>query len=363
MSLPSRGGPLAGLRVVELDAVGPVPHAGMLLADLGAEVLLIRRPGVDLGGKLLSDRSHHIVELDLKFAANHGVARRLLARADILLEGFRPGVLERLDLGPDGLLADNPRLIIGRMTGWGQDGPLAHSAGHDINYISLTGALAAIGPADGDPLPPLNLVGDFGGGALYLVVGVLAALHERGRSGRGQVIDAAMVDGASHLMAMFWAMRELGMLAPRRGANMLDGGAPYYRTYRCACGGHVAIGAIEPQFWAIVVDRLGLDPQLAARRDDPAAWPALREAIAARIATRNRAEWEALFTGTDACFSPVLGLDEVAQYPHVAARGTIVSPGGIPQPAPAPRFSRSAAPPVALPERLDAAVALGRWGA
>lgn len=363
MSEDAGAGPLAGLRVIELDAVGPVPHCGMLLADLGAEVLLVRRPGVDHGAKQVSDRSHRIVSLDLKAGSDLAILRRLLDRADVLLEGFRPGVLERLGLAPGDLLERNPGLVVGRATGWGQDGPLAARAGHDINYISLTGALAAIGPEDAGPLPPLNLVGDYGGGALYLAVGVLSALFARQASGRGQVVDAAMIDGASHMMAIFWALRSTGAMDPRRGHNMLDGGAPYYGTYRCACGEYVAIGPIEPRFWDILVARLELPADLARRRDDPDAWPALRQAIARRFASRRRDEWEGVFADQDACFTPVLTLDEVARHPHVAARKIIVERDGIAQPAPAPRFSHSTVPPVAPPEFVSAREALDAWQA
>lgn len=362
MTAPPLAGPLAGLRVIELEAIGPVPYAAMLLADLGADVVTVNRPGADLRGKRVSGRSRRVVELDLKTPEGLAAVRRLAARADVLLEGFRPGVLERLGLAPDDLLAAAPGLVVGRMTGWGQDGPLAPAAGHDITYIALTGALAAIGPAGGDPVPPLNLVGDFAGGALFLVVGVLAALQERQRSGRGQVVDAAMVDGASHLMAMFWSLRAEGLWTNRRGANMLDGGAPYYGTYRCACGGHVAIGPIEPKFWAEFVAGAGVDPVLAARRDDPAAWPALRAEIAARIGARRRDDWAAVFAGSDACVAPVLALDEVPAHPHMAARGVIVEHDGALQPAPAPRFSRSTPAAPRSPETVAPAAVLAGWG-
>jgi alpha-methylacyl-CoA racemase len=270
----------------------------------------------------------------------------LVERADVLVEGYRPGVAERLGVGPADCHARNPRLVYGRMTGWGQDGPWARRAGHDINYVSVTGALHAIGPADGRPVLPLNLVGDFGGGSMLLLVGVLAALWEAQRSGRGQVVDAAMVDGTSLLMQMTWALSGQGHWADARGANLLDGGTPFYDTYTCADGRHVAVGPLEPQFYAQFLALLGLDPAGLPAQDDRAGWPTLRARFAEVLATRTRDEWAAVFDGTDACVTPVLALGEVAAHPHLAARGTVVAPDGVPQAAPAPRFSRT---PATLP--------------
>jgi len=264
-----------------------------------------------------------------------------MAKADVVIEGFRPGVMERLGLGPDAALAKNPKLVYGRMTGWGQEGPMAMAAGHDINYIALTGALHAIGRKDGKPVPPLNLVGDFGGGSLYLAMGILAALYERQQSGKGQVIDAAMVDGAASLMTLFYGLKGAGMWSDQRGANMLDSGAPWYDTYECRDGGHVAIGSIEGKFYAVLIEKLGLDPAILPKQHDRRRWPSLRAAIAAAFRTKSRDEWCAIMEGSDICFAPVLGLDEAPRHPHMAARGTFASPDGVMQPAPAPRFSRT----------------------
>ncbi len=337
----TRQGPLTGVRILELAGLGPVPHACMILADLGADVLRVDRPGksVELLSPDLLTRSRRSVAVDLKHAAGPATVLRLVDRADVLVEGLRPGVTERLGVGPEVCLARNPRLVYGRMTGWGQTGPLALRAGHDLNYLAVSGALSAIGEPGRKPVPPLNLVGDFGGGSMLLVVGVLAALVERGTSGHGQVVDAAMVDGASTLMAMTWALRGAGSWSDQRGSNLLDGGAPFYDTYRCADGGYLAVGAIEPQFWAVVVDVLGLDDvpdQLDADR-----WPELRDRVAAVIATRDRDEWAALFAPLDACVSPVLTMGEAMLHPQLAARNTILEVDGVPQPAPAPRLSRT----------------------
>ncbi|MCG5242205.1 CaiB/BaiF CoA transferase family protein [Azospirillum doebereinerae] len=339
----TRGGPLAGVRVVEFAGLGPVPFAGMLLSDMGADVVRIERGGVErLDAQDITARGRRFVALDLKNPAQAETARRLADGADILLEGFRPGVMERLGLGPEPLLARNPRLVYGRMTGWGQDGPLANAVGHDITYIAITGALAAIGPGDGKPVPPLNLVGDYGGGALYLAMGVLAALNEAGRSGRGQVVDAAMCDGVFSLLSMFQSWLNTGQWAERREANMLDGGAPYYTTYACRDGKHIAVGAIEPQFYATLLRLTGLaeDPAFAAQHDS-AQWPALREKMQALFLTRDRDDWAALLEGTDACVAPVLTMGEARHHPHVAARQSLVEHGGVVQTAPAPRFSRT----------------------
>jgi alpha-methylacyl-CoA racemase len=337
-------GPLTGLRVVELAGLGPAPYACMLLAELGADVVRVDRPG---GGGLIVDpskdalnRSRLSVAVDLKSPGGRDVLLRLLDSADVLVEGLRPGVLERLGVGPDEVLARNPRLVYARMTGWGQDGPLAQRAGHDINYLGLTGALHAIGTTD-KPIPPLNVGADFGGGSMFLLVGILAALFERASSGRGQVVDAAMVDGASSLVTMIYGMLGAGLWQDRRAANLLDGGAPFYDTYACADGRHVAVGALEPQFYAAFVEGLGLPDPLPGAQYDVAHWPEHRRRFAAAFASRPRDEWAAEFAGTDACVTPVLGLHEAPAHPHLAARGTFVERDGTIQPAPAPRFSRT----------------------
>ncbi|MFJ9782957.1 CaiB/BaiF CoA transferase family protein [Amycolatopsis sp. NPDC101161] len=339
-------GPLAGLRVVELAGIGPGPHAAMILADLGADVVRVERPRgtLDLtGGKpdhLL--RGRRSVAADLKSPEGRDRVLRLVARADVLLEGFRPGVAERLGVGPDACREVNRRLVYARMTGWGQDGPLAARAGHDINYIGLTGALHAIGRAGERPVPPLNLVGDFGGGSMFLVTGILAALWERERSGEGQVVDAAMVDGTSVLLQMLWTMRGQGTWSGERGANLLDGGAPFYDTYVCRDGGWMAVGAIEPQFYGALLAGLGLDPAELPDQLDRTGWPRLRARFAEVFLTRTRDEWAAVFADTDACVTPVLAPEEVAAHPHLAARATIIEVDGVEQAAPAPRFSRTA---------------------
>ena len=337
-------GPLTGLRVVELAGLGPAPYACMLLAELGADVVRVDRPG---GGSLLVpaekdalNRSRPSVAVDLKSPQGREVLLRLLDGADVLVEGLRPGVLERLGVGPDEALARNPRLVYARMTGWGQDGPLARRAGHDINYLGLTGALHAIGTAE-KPVAPLNIGADFGGGSMFLLVGILAALFERGTSGRGQVVDAAMVDGASSLVTMIYGMLGAGLWQDRRAENLLDGGAPFYDTYACADGRHVAVGALEPQFYAAFVEGLGLTGALPGEQYDVAHWPEHRRLFAEAFATRPRDEWAAAFAGTDACVTPVLGLREAPRHPQLAARGTFVEQDGGPQPGPAPRFSRT----------------------
>jgi len=360
-------GPLTGIRVVELGGIGPGPYACMLLAELGAEVVRVDRPG---GASSLAPadqealhRSRPNVAVDLKNADGRAVVLRLAESADVLVEGLRPGVTERLGLGPDDCLARNPRLIYARMTGWGQTGPWAQTAGHDINYLSLTGALHAIGTAE-EPIPPLNIGADFGGGSMFLVVGVLAALLERAGSGRGQVVDAAMVDGASSLITMMYGMLNTGRWVDRRRANLLDGGAPFYTTYRCADGRHVAVGAIEPQFFARFLEGLGLAGQLPGGQLDEEHWPAQRRLIAERFGSRDRDEWAQVFAGTDACVTPVLGLTEAATHPHMAARGTFVDVGGGLQPGPAPRFSRTPGAVRSGPRQVgeDTAEALTAWG-
>ncbi|MDH6537543.1 CaiB/BaiF CoA-transferase family protein [Streptomyces sp. SPB4] len=357
-------GPLAGVRVVELAGIGPGPFAAMVLADLGADVVRVDRPG---GGALGIDPAHDVtnrgkrsVVLDLKSADGPARVLDLVERADVLIEGFRPGVAERLGVGPADCHARNPKLVYGRMTGWGQDGPLAHTAGHDIAYIAVTGALGMIGDPDGPPAVPANLVGDYAGGSLYLVIGVLAALqHARTPGGAGQVVDAAIVDGTAHLTAMIHGMVAAGGWQDRRGANLLDGGCPFYGTYETSDGRYMAVGALEQQFYDTFVELLGIEDHAAARKD-PARWGALREAVAARFRTRTRAEWTEVFEGTDACVAPVLSLREAPHHPHLAARATFTDIGGITQPAPAPRFSATPAAVTAgpaLPGADTAAVA------
>ncbi|MDJ1131057.1 CaiB/BaiF CoA transferase family protein [Streptomyces iconiensis] len=336
-------GPLAGVRVVELAGIGPGPFAAMTLADLGADVVRVDRPG---GGALAASAEHDVtnrnkrsVLLDLKSERGVEAVLSLVERADVLIEGFRPGVAERLGVGPDACLSRNQRLVYGRMTGWGQEGPLAQRAGHDIGYIAVTGALGMAGPADGPPYAPANLLGDYAGGSLYLVIGILAALqHARSEGGAGQVVDAAIVDGTSHLTAMIQGMLAAGGWQDRRAANLLDGGCPFYGTYATSDGGFMAVGALEPKFYAEFTRLLGLGDE-AKLREDPAAWGKLREAIAARFATRTREQWTGVFQDSDACVAPVLSLREAPAHPHLAARGTYVEHGGITQPAPAPRFS------------------------
>ena len=340
-------GPLKGFRIVEMGGIGPGPMCAMLLADMGADVVRIERPGGDaLGLKTparynLLLRGRPRVALDLKRPADFDMALALIDQADALTEGFRPGAMERLGLGPDVCLARNPRLVYGRMTGWGQDGPLAHAAGHDLDYIALTGALAAIGRAGEPPAPPLNLVGDFGGGALYLAFGIVCALLEARGSGQGQVVDAAMVDGAASLMTMFYGLAAAGALSPKRGDNVLDSGAPYYEVYCCADGNWLAVAAIEMPFRLALFRLLGLDEADAVASEDRAEWPRVKALIAGRIGERSRDEWSAVFEGSDACTAPVLTLAEAPQHPHNRARATFVEIGGIVQPAPAPRFSRT----------------------
>jgi alpha-methylacyl-CoA racemase len=335
-------GPLHGLRVVELGGIGPAPHASMLLADLGADVVYVERPGGAASGQVAGlRRGTRYVTADLKSDRDRASVLDLVERADVLIEGFRPGVAERLGIGPDDCLARNPRLIYARMTGWGQDGPRAPKAGHDINYIGLTGILHAIGPADASPAPPLNLVGDFGGGSLYLVTGILAALWERERSGAGQVIDAAIVDGAASLTQMIWALRGVGVWSDDRGSNLLDGGAPFYATYECADGGFGAGGALEPQFYAALLAGLGLAEDELPAQLDRAGWPTLRARFAGAFSRRSRDDWARVFADSDACVTPVLSFAEAAEEPHLRGRGTITSADGVPQAGVAPRFSRT----------------------
>ncbi|HEX6968206.1 MAG TPA: CaiB/BaiF CoA-transferase family protein [Micromonosporaceae bacterium] len=363
---PSPSGPLAGVRIVELSGIGPAPFACLLLAELGAEVVRVDRPG---GGGPVAEltaglnRSRPCVAVDLKTEQGREVLLRLIEQADVLVEGMRPGVTERLGIGPDVCLTRNPGLVYARMTGWGQHGPLSHTAGHDINYVALSGALHVSGTRD-KPMQAANLVGDFGGGALYLVVGVLAALLERSHSGRGQVIDAAMVDGAASLLTMLYTLLGAGAWTDERQANLLDGGAPFYDTYRCADGRHVAVGALEPQFYAALLDGLGLAGKLDGGQYDRSYWPAHREAFQRVFASRTRDEWAAHFAGTDACVTPVLSLAEAPHHPHLAARRTFTEVDGVVQPAVAPRFSRTTGgnPTAPRPAGADTTAVLRSWG-
>ncbi|MFF8097327.1 CaiB/BaiF CoA transferase family protein [Streptomyces sp. NPDC016675] len=342
---PRTAGPLDGVRVVELAGIGPGPFAAMLLADLGADVVRVDRPGPSpLGGAPSHDvtnRNKRSVVVDLKTPEGPRTVRALAARAEILLEGYRPGVAERLGIGPEECTAVNPALVYGRMTGWGQHGPLAPRAGHDVGYIATAGALSMIGAPDGPPALPVNLLGDYAGGSLYLATGVLAALLTARATGRGQVVDAAIVDGTAHLTAMFWGMLAEGTWRDARGRNLLDGGCPHYGVYETADGGWMAVGALEPQFYAVYVTLLGLDGEELPDRADPRNWPELRALFTARFKTATRKEWTAVFEGTDACVAPVLSLHEAAGHPHLSGRGTYTEAFGVTQPAPAPRFSRT----------------------
>ncbi len=337
-------GPLQGVRVVEIASLAPAPFGCMVLSDLGAEVILVDRVGAAPGlpGDPLR-RGRRSVRLNLKDGEAVAALLRVVESADVLVEGFRPGVAERLGFGPAVCLERNPRLIFARMTGWGQEGPLAPTAGHDIDYIAISGALHPIGRAGQRPVPPLNLVGDFGGGGMLLAVGVLAALVERARSGRGQVVDAAMVDGSALLTSFLYGMRAVGMWRDERGTNLLDGGAPFYDTYETADGRHVAVGALEPQFYAELLRRLGIDGADLPSQHDATGWPALRARLTEAFKRRTQAEWAAVFAGSDACVAPVLTPGEAPGHPHNAARGTFTTVGGVVQPAPAPRFGRTPA--------------------
>ncbi len=352
-------GPLKGLRVIELAGIGPGPFCAMLLADMGADVVRVDRTeaselGVPMDKRYdVNGRNRRSVALDLKSAAGRDAVKRLVAGADVLIEGFRPGVAERLGLGPADCHAINPRLVYGRMTGFGQSGPLAQAAGHDLNYIALTGALHAIGPTGGKPVPPLNLVGDYGGGALYLAMGLLAALHERQGSGRGQVVDAAMVDGAASLASIFYGMTASGRWNDQRGNNLLDGGAPFYDTYETADGKYVSIGAIEPKFFAEMAERIGLDRRFVKGQYDRTLWPEMRAEMQRLLRGRTRDAWSALLEGSDACFAPVLSIEEAPRHAHAQARRAFVEVDGVVQPGPAPRFDRS------TPEAVRAAPATG----
>lgn len=350
-----RQGPLTSLKVVEFAGIGPGPFCGMLLSDLGADVIRIDRKGGRGGAPTdVTSRGRRSVALDLKSPAAIEACLKLIESADAVFEGFRPGVMERLGLGPDVALKRNPKLVYGRMTGWGQTGPYASAAGHDMNYIAITGALAAIGTED-KPVPPLNLVGDFGGGALYLAFGLLAGVISARQSGKGQVIDCAMSDGAASLMAMFYGFKASGMWKDgQRRANMLDGGAHFYDTYQCADGRWVSIGSIEPQFYALLLEKTGASDPDFQRQHDRDAWPQLHDKLAKIIATKTRDEWTAIMGGTDVCFAPVLTLDEAPKHPHNAARQTFVEVAGVTQPAPAPRFSETPGAIQGPPPRIGA---------
>ena len=359
-------GPLTGLKVVELAGIGPGPFAAMLLADMGADVIRVDRPGEVNVIPPESDalrRGRRSVVLDLRSPAGVEAVLALADRADVLIEGYRPGVTERLGVGPEDCWARNPALVYGRITGWGQHGPLAHAAGHDLSYLAITGALHAMGRRGEPPAVPLNLVGDFGGGSMYLVMGVLAALFEARRSGRGQVVDAAIVDGAASLTTLMHGMMAAGQWRDQRGVNLLDTGVPWYDVYQTSDGQWMAAGPLEPKFFAEFMTLLGLEPR-ETERADPRAWPTLRERIAAAFATRSRAEWTEIFEGTDACVAPVLSLTEAADHPHLAARGTFTEVAGVRQPAPAPRFSRTPAAVQGPPARPGAHTreALLDWG-
>lgn len=357
-------GALQGLRVIQVGGLGPVPFAAMLLSDMGSDVVRIDRPATEpLHDWEIMSRGRRAVVLDLKSEPGRALARALAAEADVLLEGFRPGVMERMGLGPERLLAANPKLVFGRMTGWGQSGPMAKSPGHDIDYIALAGVLAAIGPREGPPVPPLNLVADYGGGALYLVVGVLAALLERGRSGVGQVIDCAMVDGAASLMTEIVDLANVGQWRTARGCNLLDGGAHFYGVYECADGRHVAVGAMEPKFYKTFCDLVGLEQPGPDDYEDPATWAEGRRRLAARFASRTRDEWCALFGDSQSCVVPVLSLDEATGHPQLRARETYLTYDGVRQPAPAPRFSRTPSAIQSPPPRAatPAAEVIAEW--
>lgn len=358
-------GPLHGVKVVEFVGLGPAPFCAMLLSDLGADVIRVDRPGAGGGGPAeVLARGRRSIGVNLKKEGSVEACLKLLKSADILLEGYRPGVMERLGLGPDVCLKANPALVYGRMTGWGQHGPLAHAAGHDLNYIALTGALDGIGPKE-RPVPPLNVVGDFGGGSLYLAVGVLAALNHAKATGEGQVVDAAIVDGATHLMAAVHQLSAIGMWNQPRGQNLLDGGAPFYDCYECADGKFVSIAPLEGEFFALLIDKLGLKdhPSMQAQYDG-STWPAMREAFEATFKSRTEAEWCELLEGSDVCFAPVLNTEEAAKHPHMQARNAFTEVDGVTQSAAAPRFSRTPSAvqgPAPVPG-ADSVEILSDWG-
>jgi alpha-methylacyl-CoA racemase len=336
-------GPLKGIKVVEMAGIGPGPFCAMMLSDMGAEVIRVDRLAHKGSGHKANvlNRGRRSIAIDLKNSQGVDTVKKLIDQADVVIEGFRPGVMERLGLGPEECLERNPRLVFGRMTGWGQHGPLAHAAGHDINYISIGGALGAMGHPDRPPSPPLNLVGDFGGGAMYLLAGVLAALVERASSNKGQVIDAAMTDGTASLLTPFYGMMAMGMWTTQRNDNRLDGGAHYYGSYTCSDGKHISIGSIEPQFYALLLELCGIDDPEFLKQNEKESWASLRQKLEELFATKTQAQWCELLEGTDVCFAPVLNLAEAPQHPHNEARASFVDFEGVTQPAPAPRFSRS----------------------
>jgi alpha-methylacyl-CoA racemase len=362
-------GPLSGVKIVEIAGIGPGPFAAMLLSDMGADVLRVDRAqqvGTDFSApnKEVLNRGRRSIGVDLKQPEGVETVMRLVEQADALIEGFRPGVAERLGIGPDACLARNPKLVFGRMTGWGQDGPYAQAAGHDINYIALAGALAHFGRAGGKPTPPINLVGDFGGGGMFLAFGVVCGILEARASGTGQVIDAAMVDGSATLMTMMWGLRSIGFWEDALGTNVLDTGAPFYDTYETADGKFVSVGALEPQFYAELLTRTGLGDDGQSGQMDKAGWPLMRERLTELFKTKTRDEWCEILEHSDACFAPVLPMGEAAEHPHLKERGTIVEEYGVQQPAPAPRFSRTPGaiqgPPAWPGQHTDAALA--DWG-
>jgi len=337
-------GPLAGTRIIELAGIGPGPFCGMLLSDMGAEVIRVDRISGGTAGRLGHDvltRGRRSIALNLKEEQGKECVLKICENADALIEGFRPGVMEKLGLGPDDCMTRNKKIVYGRMTGWGQEGPLAQAAGHDINYISLAGVLHAIGRQGTKPLPPLNLVGDFGGGGMMLAFGIVCGILEAQRSGMGQVVDAAMVDGAATLMAMFFSMKYAGAFTDERGTNLLDGGAHFYDAYETSDGKYVSVGSIEPQFYALLIEKAGLNPEQFAAQMDQSRWPEFKQVLNTLFKTKTRDEWCALMEGTDVCFAPVLPLSEVTEHPHNKARSTFIEVDGVTQPAPAPRFSRT----------------------
>jgi alpha-methylacyl-CoA racemase len=366
-------GPLEGVKIVELAGIGPAPFCAMLLSDMGAEVIRVDRAanvGRDIGREgedprfALLQRGRRNIAVDLKNPEAIAVVLRLIERADALIEGFRPGVMERLGLAPDICLTRNPKLVYGRMTGWGQDGPIAHTAGHDINYIALSGALYSIGPANGPPVPPLNLIGDFGGGALYLAMGVLAGIISARATGKGQVIDCSMVEGSASLMMMMYGALAAGAWVEKRGSNRTDGGAHYYQVYETKDGEHVAVGSIEPQFYALLLKHTGLEGESLPEQTDRTTWPDMQARLARIFKQKTREEWTAIMEQTDICFAPVLRMSEAIRHPHNVHRGSFVEVDGIRQPGPAPRFlgtpSRVQRPPARVGEHTDAI--LGEWG-
>ena len=336
-------GPLTGIKVIEMAAIGPVPFCAMMLSDMGAEVIRIDRLSQKGSGSSANVlyRGRKSVAFDLKNSIALDSTLRLSDQADVILEGFRPGVMERLGLGPEVCLERNPKLIYGRMTGWGQSGPLSHAAGHDINYISIAGALGSMGYADRPPAPPLNLIGDFGGGAMYLLAGILAAIVERNSSGKGQVVDAAMTDGTASLLSPFYGLMAMGMWSTERYSNRLDGGAFYYGSYECSDGKYISLGSLEPQFYALLLEKCGITDETFKEQSDQAAWPIKREKMEVLFKTKTQQEWCGILEGTDVCFAPVLNLKEAPDHPHNKTRQTFVKVQGVTQPAPAPRFSRT----------------------